>query len=138
MSTLRAEVLSGTELAVASVGQIRLRLFKITARLTVSVRRIHIELCSAYPLQGLFNLVHNRLVGKAEPIMRAAVRLSRLRENIARMIFLDGTFGRIVYDYVTKRRFSMRLPGFTAVATPTMGTDAIGPQERNWLRTASM
>jgi hypothetical protein len=33
----------------------------IAARLTVSVRRIHIELCSAYPLQALFALVHRRL-----------------------------------------------------------------------------
>ena len=61
MSTLQAEVLKGTELEGASVGQIRLRLFKIAARLTVSVRRIHIELCSAYPLKGLFGLVHQRL-----------------------------------------------------------------------------
>jgi len=61
MSTLQAKVLRGTELAVASIGQIRLRLFKIAARLTVSVRRIHIELCSAYPLQALFALVHRRL-----------------------------------------------------------------------------
>ena len=61
MSTLQAEVLRGTELAEASIGQIRLRLFKIAARLKVSVRRIHIELCSAYPLQGLFSLVHRRL-----------------------------------------------------------------------------
>ena len=61
MSTLQAEVLRGTELAVASIGQIRLRLFKIAARLTASVRRIHIELCSAYPLQQLFALVHRRL-----------------------------------------------------------------------------
>ena len=61
MSTLQAEVLTGTELAAASIGQIRLRLFKIAARLTASVRRIHIELCSAYPLQSLFNLVHRRL-----------------------------------------------------------------------------
>ena len=61
MSTLQAEALKGTELAVASIGQIRLRLFKIAARLTVSVRRVHIELCSAYPLQALFGLVHQRL-----------------------------------------------------------------------------
>ena len=61
MSTLQAEVLRGTELSVASIGQIRLRLFKIAARLKVSLRRIHIELCSAYPLQGLFSLVHRRL-----------------------------------------------------------------------------
>jgi Transposase DDE domain group 1 len=61
MSTLQAEVLKGTELEGASVGQIRLRLFKIAARLTVSVRRIHIQLCSAYPLKALFSLVHQRL-----------------------------------------------------------------------------
>ncbi len=61
MSTLQAEVLKGTELEVASIGQIRLRLFKIAARLSVSVRRIHIELCSAYPLKTLFALVHQRL-----------------------------------------------------------------------------
>jgi len=61
MSTLQAEVLRGTELAQASIGQIRLRLFKIAARLKASVRRIHIELCSAYPLQALFSLVHRRL-----------------------------------------------------------------------------
>ena len=52
MSTLQAEVLRGTELSVASIGQIRLRLFKIAARLKVSVRRIKIELCSAYPLKA--------------------------------------------------------------------------------------
>jgi len=63
MSTLQAEVLKGTELASASIGQVRLRLFKIAARLKVSVRRIHIELCSAYPLQSLFSLVHKRLAG---------------------------------------------------------------------------
>ena len=60
MSTLQAEVLKGTELE-AAIGQIRLRLFKIAARLKSSVRRIHIELCSAYPLQELFSLVHKRL-----------------------------------------------------------------------------
>ena len=61
LAPLQAEVLAGTELAAASLGQIRLRLFKIAARVRVSVRRIHIELCSAYPLQGLFGLVHQRL-----------------------------------------------------------------------------
>jgi hypothetical protein len=61
LSTLQAEVLTGTELAVASFGQIRLRLFKIAARVRVSVRRVHLELCSAYPLQALFAVVHQRL-----------------------------------------------------------------------------
>lgn len=61
ISTLQACVLRGTELERASIGQIRLRLFKIAARLKVSVRRIHVELCSAYPLKALFAKVHLRL-----------------------------------------------------------------------------
>jgi Transposase DDE domain group 1 len=61
VSTLRAWALGGTELEHASIGQIRLRLFKIAARFKVSVRRIHIELCSAYPLKGLFDRIHHRL-----------------------------------------------------------------------------
>jgi hypothetical protein len=61
LSTLQAAVLAGTELERASFGQIRLRLFKIAARVRVSVRRIHLELCSAYPLQALFAVVHQRL-----------------------------------------------------------------------------
>jgi hypothetical protein len=62
VSILRAEVLGGTELEYASIGQIRLRLFKIAARFRLSVRRIHIELCSAYPLKRLFAQIHARLI----------------------------------------------------------------------------
>jgi hypothetical protein len=62
ISTLRACVLVGTELEHATIGQIRLKLFKIAARLRVSLRRIHIELCSAYPLQRLFAKLHRRLL----------------------------------------------------------------------------
>ena len=54
VSTLRAEVLRGTELANASVGQIRLKLFKIAARVKVSVRRIHVELAEGYPYRETF------------------------------------------------------------------------------------
>src|SRR4030081_186185 len=61
MSTLQAEVLAGTELDRASIGQIRLRLFKIAARVKARVRRIHIKIFSAYPLRALFALVHRRL-----------------------------------------------------------------------------
>jgi hypothetical protein len=60
VSTLRDWVLQGTELEHTSIGQIRLRLFKIAARLKVSIRRIHIELCSAYPFKRLFAQIHNR------------------------------------------------------------------------------
>lgn len=67
MSTLQAGVLKGTELESASIGQIRLRLFKIAARLKTSARRIHIELCTAYPLKALFSLVHQRLSALSSP-----------------------------------------------------------------------
>jgi hypothetical protein len=66
LSVLRACVLKGTELERASIGQIRLRLFKIAARITVSVRRIHIELCSAYPLKELFVRAHRQLTQLAD------------------------------------------------------------------------
>ena len=51
----------GTELARATAGTIRLKLLKVAARVTVSVRRVYIQLCSAYPHQDLFRLCHARL-----------------------------------------------------------------------------
>jgi DDE family transposase len=54
LSVLRAEVLRGTDLAAATLGQIRLKLFKIGARIKISCRRIHLELASAYPFQETF------------------------------------------------------------------------------------
>lgn len=54
LSQLRAEVLKGTDLAQASLGTIRLKLFKIAARIRVSCRRIHLELSSACPYRGTF------------------------------------------------------------------------------------
>jgi hypothetical protein len=61
LSVLRAEVLHGTELADATLGTIRLKLFKIAARIKVSCRRIHFELASAYPYFELFAQVHRQL-----------------------------------------------------------------------------
>jgi hypothetical protein len=60
---LRALTLQGTALAAATVGTIRLRLFKVAAAVTVSVRRVHIRLCSAFPLKALFTRVHQHLAG---------------------------------------------------------------------------
>jgi Transposase DDE domain group 1 len=48
MSSLQAEVLKGTELESASIGQIRLRLFKIAARLKTSARPILSKRFSAW------------------------------------------------------------------------------------------
>jgi len=60
---LRALTLQGTALAAATVGTIRRRLFKVAAAVTVSVRRVHIRLCSAFPLKALFARVHQHLAG---------------------------------------------------------------------------
>ena len=61
LSVLRAEVLRGTELADATLGTIRLKLFKIAARIKVSCRRIHFELASGYPYRELFAQAHRQL-----------------------------------------------------------------------------
>ena len=53
--------LGHTEFATATVGTIRLKLFKIGARVTVSVRRIKIAMASACPYQAEFAIAHARL-----------------------------------------------------------------------------
>lgn len=51
-----------TELANAQVTTIRLKLFKVAARITTSVRRVVLYLSSAYPYQQLFTRLVARLV----------------------------------------------------------------------------
>ncbi len=58
---LRRVGLTGTELARAQVTTIRAKLFKIAARVTVSVRRIVFRLSSYCPYQQLFALLVRRL-----------------------------------------------------------------------------
>ena len=53
--------LAHTELENATAGSIRLKLLKIGARVTVSVRRIKIAMASACPYQAEFALAHARL-----------------------------------------------------------------------------
>jgi len=61
MERLRALGLAGTELAHATAGSVRLKLLKVAAQVRVSVRRVYVQLSSAYPLQDLFRLCHRRL-----------------------------------------------------------------------------
>jgi hypothetical protein len=61
LERLRTQGLTGTELERATVGSLRLKLLKIAAQVRVSVRRIYVQMCSAYPLQALFGLCHRRL-----------------------------------------------------------------------------
>jgi hypothetical protein len=61
MCALRRIGLAGTELARATCGSIRLKLLKIGAQVTVSVRRVKIALASSHPWQQAFALAHTRL-----------------------------------------------------------------------------
>lgn len=65
MERVRALGLWGTELAQATVGSVRLKLLKVAAQVKVSVRRVYVQLSSAYPMQELFRLCHRRLMGLA-------------------------------------------------------------------------
>ena len=57
----------GTELARATAGTLRLKLMKVAAQVKVSVRRVYVQLSSAFPLQKLFRLCQKRLSALAEP-----------------------------------------------------------------------
>lgn len=59
---LRRTALAGTELARAQVGTIRLKLFKVAARVVVSVRRVVFHLASSYPYQEAFRAAYERLI----------------------------------------------------------------------------
>ena len=61
LERLRAWGLAGSELATATLGTVRLRLLKVAAQVTVSVRRVHVQISSAFPLQTLFAKCQQRL-----------------------------------------------------------------------------
>ena len=58
---LQADALRGTRLEKATVGRVRLRLFRIAARVKVSVRRIRFELAGGSPDQDVFAAVWKNL-----------------------------------------------------------------------------
>ena len=62
LERIRALTLGGTELAHATAGTIRLKLLKVAAVVTVSVRRVYVQLCSAFPMQEVFRICHRRSV----------------------------------------------------------------------------
>ena len=61
MAALRRIGLGGTELARATCGTIRLKLLKIGALITKSVRRVKIAFASSCPHQAIFAIAHHRL-----------------------------------------------------------------------------
>jgi hypothetical protein len=67
LERLRTQGLSGTELERATAGSLRLKLLKIAAQVRVSVRRVYVQMSSAFPLQEIFGLCHRRLMRLAAP-----------------------------------------------------------------------
>lgn len=61
LERLRTLTLQGTELAQATAGTIRVRLLKVAAAVKVSVRRVSVQFCSAFPMQEVFTLCLKRL-----------------------------------------------------------------------------
>jgi hypothetical protein len=61
LERLRAWGLAGSVLERATLGTVRLRLLKVAAQVRVSVRRVYVQFCSAFPLQGLFARCQQRL-----------------------------------------------------------------------------
>jgi hypothetical protein len=66
MERVRTIGCHGTELARATVGTLRLKLMKVAAHVKVSVRRVYVQLSSAFPLQELFSLCQQRLSAPGE------------------------------------------------------------------------
>jgi hypothetical protein len=62
LERVRTLGLAGTELGRATVGSVRLKLLKVAAQVRVSVRRVYVQLSSAYPWQELFRLCQRRLM----------------------------------------------------------------------------
>jgi len=61
LDSLRRLALQATDLADATCGTIRRKLFKIGALVTISVRRIKIALASGCPYKGVFAIAHRAL-----------------------------------------------------------------------------
>jgi hypothetical protein len=67
VEALRRIALAGTELAQAQTQTIRLKLFKIGARIVLSARRIVLHLAAGYPLQSLLTKIVHRLLHPSTP-----------------------------------------------------------------------
>jgi DDE family transposase len=65
LDRVRAIGCRGTDLARATAGSVRLKLLKVAAAVRLSVRRVHVQMSSAYPLKELFRICQERLMKSA-------------------------------------------------------------------------
>lgn len=61
LERMRSLTLHGTELANATAGTLRVKLLKVAAEVKVSVRRIYVRFCSAFPMPEIFSRCVERL-----------------------------------------------------------------------------
>ena len=66
LDSLRRLALPATDLAAASCGTIRRKLFKIGARVIISVRRIKLAMASGCPYKAIFATAHRALAAAAD------------------------------------------------------------------------
>ena len=66
VNSLRRLALQATDLANASCGTLRRKLFKIGALVTISVRRIKFAMASGCPYKAVFATAHRALCAAAE------------------------------------------------------------------------
>jgi hypothetical protein len=66
VASLRRIALQGTDLADATCGTIRRKLFKIGALVTISVRRIKLAMATGCPYKAVFATAHRALVAAAD------------------------------------------------------------------------
>jgi hypothetical protein len=67
MERVRTLGCHGTELAQATAGTLRVRLLKVAAQVRISVRRVYVQLSSAFPMQELFSRCARRLRQRVIP-----------------------------------------------------------------------
>ena len=67
VQALRRTALRGRTWRQAQVGTIRLKLFKVAARVVVTARRVVFHLASSYPYQDLFRAVFERVMSASIP-----------------------------------------------------------------------
>jgi hypothetical protein len=67
LSGLQRIGLQKTRLANASPGSIRLKLLKIGAHISISLRRIKIAMAQSHPMREAFAIAHRHLAAAARP-----------------------------------------------------------------------
>ena len=76
VEALRRIALRTTDLADATCGTIRLKLFKIGALVTISVRRIKLAMASGCPYKAVFATAHRALARRRHQLSRATASTS--------------------------------------------------------------